>query len=305
MNIHHAMLGLLGMEPLTGYDIKKIMQNSPLFHWSGNNSQIYRALSDLLLKGYVAGEVVRGDASPTKKRYALTETGRQALEDLSKAFPELPEIKKPILTQLLFGQDLSRQEMETILDQYEREIRGLLLLKDENGFIKSAPPLAMAIWEASAQSLRAFYEGELAWIERIRQKALPLAKSPVIHPESERKSMHCATIHQKGQTYVTVTDGQILTEQDGLDLVSACMEHGTNRVLLPAACLSDHFLRLSTRLAGLVLQKLVNYNIRAAAVLDTQKTSERFQEFSLEANKGHAFRLFATAAEAEAWLLAE
>lgn len=40
MNIQHAMLGLLRNKPLTGYDMKKAMQNSPFLYWSGNNSQI-------------------------------------------------------------------------------------------------------------------------------------------------------------------------------------------------------------------------------------------------------------------------
>ncbi len=306
MNIHHAILGLLSFEPLTGYDIKKIMQGSPLFHWSGNNSQIYRALSALQGDGLIVGEVLHGDASPTKKRYALTETGRKELQDLSRAFPEPPEIKKPILAQLLFGRDLSRQEIQTILDQYERQIRGALLMMGQGeAFFQSGTPFQLAVGEVSAQNLRAFYESELKWIETISKEALPFAEARAANQGREGNGMICVPVHVKGRTYITVTDGQIRSEGDGLDLVSACVEQGTNLVLLPTACLSDDFLRLSTRVAGLVLQKLVNYNIRTAAVLDTERTAVRFQEFSMEANKGQAFRTFDTSAQAEAWLLDE
>ena len=115
--------------------------------------------------------------------------------------------------------------------------------------------------------------------------------------------MKYTAINKNGLVYLAVTGGQIKAEQDGLELVSACAERGTNLLLLPAVCLSDDFLRLSTCVAGLVLQKLGNYNIKTVAVLDTRKTSERFREFLFESNQGQLFRVYANTNEAEAWLL--
>jgi hypothetical protein len=56
-------------------------------------------------------------------------------------------------------------------------------------------------------------------------------------------------------------DGLIEREEDGLTLARLCLENAVNRILLPAECLSHDCLRLSTRIAGAVLQKLTNYNI--------------------------------------------
>ena len=35
MMIDHAILGLLSWKPLTGYDVKRVMQDSPFLYWSG------------------------------------------------------------------------------------------------------------------------------------------------------------------------------------------------------------------------------------------------------------------------------
>ena len=35
MQIDYAILGLLSWKPLTGYDVKRVMQDSPFLYWSG------------------------------------------------------------------------------------------------------------------------------------------------------------------------------------------------------------------------------------------------------------------------------
>ena len=115
--------------------------------------------------------------------------------------------------------------------------------------------------------------------------------------------MTCDAISVHGKKYIFVTCGEINAEQDALDLLSACYEHETSLIMLPFECLSDEFLDLSTKLAGLFLQKLTNYGIKTAAIIDPARLSERFKEFSYESAKGSAFRVFESIADAENWLL--
>lgn len=99
---------------------------------------------------------------------------------------------------------------------------------------------------------------------------------------------------------------RIGSEADALDLVGICGEHQIHRLLLHAANLTDDFYNLRTGLAGTVLQKFVNYRIRAAAVLTPElATQGRFGEMVREANRGRQFRVFYDRAEAEAWLTGE
>ncbi len=88
-----------------------------------------------------------------------------------------------------------------------------------------------------------------------------------------------------------------------LELVSACHEHDTNRVLVEARALPPEFFALETRFAGEFLQKLQNYHVRLAGVFPADGGySQRFVEFLREARRGSGFRAFEARAEAEQWL---
>ncbi|KWX78806.1 hypothetical protein AML91_04535 [Paenibacillus jilunlii] len=114
------------------------------------------------------------------------------------------------------------------------------------------------------------------------------------------------SIQKEGQGYILChPDGQPLrTEQDVLDLISVCFEHNSYKLLLHEGTLSDEFYNLRTGLAGTALQKLINYHIKAAAVIRTEETTQgRFKELLTELNKGENFRVFGSEALALAWLL--
>lgn len=306
MNIQHAILGLLRNKPLTGYDMKKTMQKSPIIYWSGNNSQIYRALAELEDEGFVSVQIQHGDASPTKKIYMLTDRGRGELHRLSLGFPEVPEIRKTFLMQLVFGGNLTKPELDSLLEQYSSEVKGVALaVKSEDSSDRSTP-YETAILELALENIRQSYESELAWIEKVRSVALPLAADAQDIREKGRDfNMTYTKVHKNGKDYIKIVSGQISEEQDGLHLVSACAENGTNKVMLPAGCLSEDFLHLSTRVAGLVLQKLVTYNIKAVAVMDSEKMRGKFRDFLIEANRGKLFHAFEDLEQAENWLLEE
>jgi len=88
-----------------------------------------------------------------------------------------------------------------------------------------------------------------------------------------------------------------------MDLVGACMEHGTDRLLLDHGALPDSFFDLSSGVAGELVQKLTNYGIRMAAVVpEPQLHSEPFRDFAREANRAGPFRFFPSRDLAEAWL---
>lgn len=101
--------------------------------------------------------------------------------------------------------------------------------------------------------------------------------------------------------------GVVASEREALDLVSACGENLTPRLMLHAENLSPEFFDLKTRLAGEVLLKLSNYRIKLAAVLTPELVGDgRFAEMAMEANRrNREFHVFYDRAEAEAWLVAE
>ena len=101
------------------------------------------------------------------------------------------------------------------------------------------------------------------------------------------------------------SDAPISTDRDASDLIAACHEYGSNRLLLRQAALSPVFFDLESGLAGLLLQKLTNYRIRAVLVAsdDSVYRGTRFAELQTETNRGDQFGIFSDRAAAEAWLL--
>jgi PadR family transcriptional regulator, regulatory protein AphA len=97
-------------------------------------------------------------------------------------------------------------------------------------------------------------------------------------------------------------DTPFSNESHALEAVAFCHENGTNLLLLFTECLSDDFFKLSTGLAGAIIQKFVNYGIKTALVLGDEAINQgRFAEMVSEANRGNHFRTFPDRLEAESW----
>ena len=103
---------------------------------------------------------------------------------------------------------------------------------------------------------------------------------------------------------VLSAEEKIGSEETALELVGLCGENDINLLMIHGSCLKDDFFKLKTGIAGAVLQKLVNYQIKAAIIIpDIEGLSARFKELALEANKGKQYCFAKNIAEAEAWFL--
>lgn len=79
MSLEHAVLGLLSYEPMTGYDIKKMVDLSVSHFWPAVQSQIYKTLGRMEADGWLTVETIPQEPRPPRKVYAITETGRTEL----------------------------------------------------------------------------------------------------------------------------------------------------------------------------------------------------------------------------------
>lgn len=107
--------------------------------------------------------------------------------------------------------------------------------------------------------------------------------------------------NDKSYNYITTP---ITHEKDILDIIAICIENGTRNLMLSQQALTDEFFNLKTGLAGLALQKFINYNIKVAVVIeDRSKINDRFAELILELNKRNDFRVFESNEDAEDFIL--
>ncbi len=91
-----------------------------------------------------------------------------------------------------------------------------------------------------------------------------------------------------------------ITAQSVLDFIATVRyETECERIIVDKSAVAEDFFRLSTGLAGEILQKFVNYHTKLAIVGDFSKyTSKPLQDFIYESNKGKDFFFVGTAQEA-------
>jgi len=64
LSLGNALLGLLNHRPMTGYDLKKMLDHPMGFFWAAQMSQIYRELNKLEKKVLVKSEIIPQEKRP-------------------------------------------------------------------------------------------------------------------------------------------------------------------------------------------------------------------------------------------------
>ena len=115
-----ALLGLLSIEPMSGYDLGQAIRASIGHFWNESYGQIYPNLKSLAADGCVARKTERQKGRPDRQIYSITKKGRQRLEAWLAVEPQ-PEIpRNELLLKLFFGAQTSAE----ILIGYVRQMAG-------------------------------------------------------------------------------------------------------------------------------------------------------------------------------------
>lgn len=169
MELRETILGLLSWKPASGYDLKRIIADSDVYYWSGNNNQIYKSLLELQKDGQVKYEVLLQENLPAKKIYSITDQGLAELHKSLLAEPQLPELHKNFLIQLAWAEMLSDGEIEGLLEHYEAELAIRLQMyqaRAENSPARSARE--RFLWERIHANQLAACASELEWVRQTR-----------------------------------------------------------------------------------------------------------------------------------------
>ena len=173
MDIQFAILGLLNRQSLSGYDLKKIIADSDVFYWSGNNNQIYNSLVALHKSGLVTQEIVSQESLPNKKIYSITEAGREKLRTWLLSPPELPEFRDNFLIHLALSELLKSAELDNLLAKYEEEVDVQHRMRQAQVTLLAAVPnysdRERYLWRKILENIAALYRNELEWVRQIRK----------------------------------------------------------------------------------------------------------------------------------------
>jgi DNA-binding PadR family transcriptional regulator len=99
----YALLGLLAISPMSGYDMKTVIGKSLIHFWNESYGQIYPILKQLESEGLAVKSVVEQEGKPDRNVYTITEKGREAFEGwLGRPVEETRE-RVEIVLKLFFG----------------------------------------------------------------------------------------------------------------------------------------------------------------------------------------------------------
>ncbi|WP_181907365.1 DUF4180 domain-containing protein [Cohnella lupini] len=94
------------------------------------------------------------------------------------------------------------------------------------------------------------------------------------------------------------------TEQDALELVTACRENETSLLMLHADSLSEDFFKQTTGVADQTLRLLSNDRVKTAIVIPDDFTIEgEFNELDVKSLSGDGIGVFDNRIDAERWLI--
>jgi PadR family transcriptional regulator, regulatory protein AphA len=126
----YVILGMLSWRPMTGYEIKSLVDKSTRFFWAASYGQIYPELRRLAAAG-----LIEGKASPHGGRrrnvYRLTPAGRRELEAWLAVDAEVFELRDEGLLKLFFAEAAGGEAAIQALDAKRRDHERLLARLEE------------------------------------------------------------------------------------------------------------------------------------------------------------------------------
>lgn len=141
MSLKYAILGLLSLKPLTGYELKAHFDQSIRYLWKADQAQIYRTLSDISKEGLAVSHDIQQTGRPNKKVYELTPQGKEDLRQwLCLSLPPKDERNAELIQVFFSGQipdDAVAANFKRMRDSLTENLSALSSLKTLSGLFSS------------------------------------------------------------------------------------------------------------------------------------------------------------------------
>ena len=113
----YAVLGMLGLGPASGYDLKKRFEASVGHFWSESYGQIYPILARLAAEGLAERRLERQKGKPDRSVYSITAEGEKRLGAWLGEPAQEQGFRSELLLKLFFGR---RRPVEESIRHVER-----------------------------------------------------------------------------------------------------------------------------------------------------------------------------------------
>ena len=134
MSLRYALLALLRVGPLSGYDLQKQFSLSVGHVWHAPDSQIYPELRKMETEGLIEGEEQARGQRGTRRVYHVTEAGELAYVEWMQSPLDYQRVRDPAHLRAAYLENTTPEaartffrahiaEWESELEQWEQELR--------------------------------------------------------------------------------------------------------------------------------------------------------------------------------------
>lgn len=116
MNIQNVILGFLVENPMSGYDIKQMMENSVSYFFEASYGAIYPALKRMEKDMLIEKEVVQQEGKPNKNLFVITSKGKEVFRTYMESPLNPTLIRSDLLIRIFFGQYTTPDKIVTWLN---------------------------------------------------------------------------------------------------------------------------------------------------------------------------------------------
>jgi len=169
MSLKHAVLGFLSIAPMSGYDLRKHMEESVAHFWPADQAQIYRTLGHLAADGLVDVRTIPQEGKPDRREHSITDAGLTELDSWLAAPVEYVPSREVFLVRLFFVGRLGTDRVRAVLEERAEEAQELAAVLEQTGEAArqavANPDLETRLRLATLANGLVHARAELAWAE--------------------------------------------------------------------------------------------------------------------------------------------
>ena len=172
MSLRNALLGVLSLREMSGYDIKRSFDRAVHFVWNAADSQIYRELRRMEEEALISSRLIHQDGKPNKRLYQLTPQGAKVLDDWLVSPVEQPYDKEPFLMRMFFMGRVDSEDASRVLSERRDVLESLLAVAGERherfADLSRTEHPEILWWQVRLiEGVQRLYTAQLEWINTL------------------------------------------------------------------------------------------------------------------------------------------
>jgi DNA-binding PadR family transcriptional regulator len=187
-----VLLGLLTVEPMSGYDLGQTIRGSIGHFWNESYGQIYPNLKKLSADGLVASKTEKQKGKPDRHIYSITKMGRERLAKWLAVPPQAEIPRNELLLKLFFGAQLAPEisigYVERMAESERRSLQHIQRAAKEIAKNQQYPDAPY--WKMAARFGEIELEAHLRWGEETLAELKKLARKRRGRAETHKEKKH-------------------------------------------------------------------------------------------------------------------